>query len=363
MLGFNIDSKPENPMGTDGFEFVEYAAPDPVLLRDLFEKLGFPAIGKHKSRDISLHRQGDINFVINAEKTGFAADFVKKHGPCACSMGFRVKDAKAALDRAKSLDTVSIDDEDRILSKPAIEGIGGSRLYLVDGYGGVNAWESDYELFPDAEERMDRWGAGLSYIDHLTHNVYWGNMDKWRDFYGRLFNFGQIRYFDIKGKLTGLVSRALASPCGKIRIPLNESEDEKSQINEYLEAYRGEGIQHIALGTHQIYDSVDKLRANGIAFQETPDPYYEKLDTRLPGHGESVPDMQKRHILMDGGDAQGGGLLLQIFTKNVIGPIFYEIIQRKGNEGFGEGNFRALFESIEEDQIRRGYLKPDTAAE
>lgn len=355
-----FSNQPKNPMGTDGFEFVEYAAPDAQLLRDLFDKLGFPVVGTHKSRDITLHSQGDIKFLINAETDGFAADFAKKHGPSACSMGFRIKDADAALQRALSLDAKAVTAQDRVLSKPAIEGIGGSRLYLVDGYGDFAAWEEDYTILPDAEDRMKAKDTGLTYIDHLTHNVYWGNMDKWRDFYVRLFNFGQVRYFDIQGKLTGLVSRALASPCGKIRIPLNESEDEKSQINEYLEEYKGEGIQHIALGTEDIYRSVDRLRSNGVDFQETPDTYYEKVDARLPGHNEPVAEMQKRSILIDGGKEQGGGLLLQIFTKNVIGPIFYEIIQRKGNEGFGEGNFKALFESIEEDQIRRGYLKTGT---
>lgn len=357
------ENQPENPMGTDGFEFVEYAAPDPQMLRDLFEKMGFPAIARHKTRDITLHRQGDINFVINAEPDGFAAAFAKDHGPCACAMGFRVKDAAKAYERAIEKGAAGVQSEDRILNTPAIEGIGGSRLYLVDGYGGTKAWEDEYDVFDDAEERMGTWGAGLTYIDHLTHNVYWGNMDKWRDFYGRLFNFGQIRYFDIKGKLTGLVSRALSSPDGKIRIPLNESEDEKSQINEYLEEYQGEGIQHIALGTDDIYKTVDKLRDNGVDFQDTPDAYYDKVDERLPGHGEPLEELKRRRILIDGGEQQGGGFLLQIFTKNVIGPIFFEIIQRKGNEGFGEGNFKALFESIEEDQIRRGYLKAGEPAE
>ena len=351
---------PDNPMGTDGFEFVEYAAPSPAALRDLFQKMGFPAVARHKSRDVTLHAQGDIKFVINAEPEGFAADFAKAHGPCACAMGFRVRDADAAFAQARERGATAQDGPDRILSRPAIEGIGGSRLYLVDGYGGFDAWTEDYDLFDDHAERMEAWGAGLTLIDHLTHNVYWGKMDTWRDFYGRLFNFGQIRYFDIKGKLTGLVSRALASPDGKIRIPLNESEDDKSQINEYLEEYKGEGIQHIALFTNDIYATVDKLRANGIDFQDTPDSYYDKVDERLPGHGEPLEELKKRRILIDGGAQQGGGFLLQIFTRNVIGPIFFEIIQRKGNEGFGEGNFQALFESIEEDQIRRGYLKTGT---
>ncbi|RMD90320.1 MAG: 4-hydroxyphenylpyruvate dioxygenase [Alphaproteobacteria bacterium] len=349
-----------NPAGTDGFAFVEYAAPDPQLLRDLFLKLGFPAVARHRNRDITLHRQGDINFVINAEREGFAAEFARAHGPCACAMGFRVADAEAAYAHALGHGARGVEGDDRVLDRPAIEGIGGSRLYLVDGEG-MAAWDDIYEPLPDAERDMKRWGAGLTTIDHLTHNVYWGQMDRWRDFYEGIFNFREIRYFDIRGRVTGLVSRALASPDGKIRIPLNESEDEKSQINEYLEEYRGEGIQHIALATENIYETVDKLRANGIAFQDTPDTYYEAIDGRLPGHGEPVEELRRRRILIDGGEAQGGGLLLQIFTKNVIGPIFYEIIQRKGNEGFGEGNFKALFESIEADQIRRGYLSPADA--
>ncbi|GAB4120248.1 MAG: 4-hydroxyphenylpyruvate dioxygenase [Rhodothalassiaceae bacterium] len=360
-MSADVETPPKNPMGTDGFAFVEYAAPDPALLRDLFRKLGFPAIGRHKERDITLHAQGEIFFIINAEKTGFAAEFASRHGPCACAMGFRVKNAAAASALAVERGAKAVMDEDRVVSQPVIEGIGGSRLYLVEGGNGMAAFERDYDIFPDADELMARWGAGLELIDHLTHNVYWGNMDKWRDFYGRIFNFGQIRYFDIKGKLTGLVSRALASPDGKIRIPLNESEDEKSQINEYLDEYKGEGIQHIALATRDIYRTVDKLRANGIDFQDTPDSYYDMIDARLPGHGEPVEELRRRRILIDGGEKQGGGFLLQIFTKNVIGPIFYEIIQRKGNEGFGEGNFQALFESIEEDQIRRGYLKTEAA--
>jgi len=352
----------ENPMGTDGFSFVEYAAPDPGYLRELFEKLGFPAVARHRERNITLHRQGDITFVINAESAGFSADFAREHGPCACAMGFRVADARAAKETAEAAGATLIEGRDRVIDRPAIAGIGGSRLYLVDGDENGRAWEREYAWLDDAEERMNRWGGGLTAIDHLTHNVYWGNMDKWRDFYERLFNFRQINYFDIQGKLTGLVSRALASPDGKIKIPLNESEDEKSQINEYLEEYNGEGIQHIALATGDIYATVDKLRANGIEFQDTPDTYYEKVDERLPGHGEPVEALQKRRILIDGGENHGG-FLLQIFTKNVIGPIFYEIIQRKGNQGFGEGNFQALFESIEEDQIRRGYLKAEESAE
>jgi 4-hydroxyphenylpyruvate dioxygenase len=198
--------------------------------------------------------------------------------------------------------------------------------------------------------------AGLLHIDHLTHNVHRGNMDKWTSFYETMFNFREIRYFDIEGKKTGLFSRALASPCGKIRIPINESQDDKSQIEEYLREYRGEGIQHIALATDDIYRTVDVLRERGITFQDTPETYYEGVDARVSGHQEDLAELRGRRILIDGNGVNDEGVLLQIFTANVIGPIFFEIIQRKGNQGFGEGNFQALFESIELEQIRRGVI-------
>ncbi len=349
----------ENPMGTDGFEFVEYAAPDPELLRDLFTKMGFPAVARHKRKNVTLHRQADCNFIINSEPGSFAEDFAAIHGPCACAMAFRVKDAKAAHDRAMSLGATDIQNDvaEGELAIPAIEGIGGSLLYLVDRYGDQGSiYDVDFEFFPDWREREASHSSHLTYIDHLTHNVNRGRMSHWAEFYEKLFNFREIRYFDIEGKVTGLFSKAMTSPCGKIRIPLNESQDDKSQIEEFLREYKGEGIQHIALGSDEIYAAVDIIRERGIPFQDTPDTYYELLDTRIEGHSESVPELQKRGILMDGAPTEGQGLLLQIFTQNVIGPIFFEIIQRKGNEGFGEGNFKALFESIELDQMRRGVI-------
>ena len=349
----------ENPMGTDGFEFVEYAAPDPELLRALFAKMGFPAVARHRRKNVTLHRQADINFIINAEPGSFAEKFAEAHGPCACAMAFRVKDAKAAHDRAMSLGATDIHNDvaEGELDIPAIEGIGGSLLYLVDRYGDKGTiYDIDFEFFPDAAELEASHASHLTYLDHLTHNVNRGRMAHWADFYERLFNFREIRYFDIEGKLTGLFSKAMTSPCGKIRIPLNESQDDKSQIEEFLREYKGEGIQHIALGTDDIYAAVDILSARGIPFQNTPDTYYELLPERIKGHSESIPELEKRGILMDGAPTEGQGLLLQIFTQNVIGPIFFEIIQRKGNEGFGEGNFKALFESIELDQIRRGVV-------
>ncbi|HMN45145.1 MAG TPA: 4-hydroxyphenylpyruvate dioxygenase [Povalibacter sp.] len=345
----------DNPMGTDGFEFVEYTAPDPELLRTLFERLGFPATARHRSKDVTLHRQGDINFIINAQAGSFGQRFAQAHGPSACAMAFRVKDASFAFRRCVELGAKPV--ETRVgpmeLQIPAIEGIGGSLIYLVDRYGERTIYDVDFVPVAAAAATPS---AGLSYIDHLTHNVARGNMNKWAGFYERLFNFREIRYFDIEGKKTGLFSRAMTSPCGKIRIPINESQDDKSQIEEYLREYQGEGIQHIALGTSDIFRTVDVLRGQGVQFQDTPDTYYEGVEARVPGHGEKLEELSRRRILIDGNPARQEGILLQIFTQNVIGPIFFEIIQRKGNEGFGEGNFKALFESIELDQMRRGVI-------
>ena len=343
----------DNPMGTDGFEFVEYTAPDPAQLRALFERLGFPVVARHRRKNVTLHRQGDVNFIINAEPGGFGQQFAAQHGPSACAMAFRVKDATAAYARALELGAEPGPDTagPMELNIPSIRGIGGSLIYLVDRYGGSTIYDVD---FVGVEPPPGVRAAGLTLIDHLTHNVQRGNMDVWSGFYERLFNFREIRYFDIEGKKTGLFSRALTSPCGKIRIPINESQDDKSQIEEYLREYKGEGIQHIALATDDIYATVDALRANGVDFQDTPDTYYEGVNARVAGHRESIEELQKRRILIDGSEKDG--ILLQIFTQNVIGPIFFEIIQRKGNEGFGEGNFKALFESIELDQERRGVI-------
>ncbi len=343
----------ENPMGTDGFEFVEYTAPDPELLRTLFERMGFPVAARHRSKNVTLHRQGDVNFVINAEPGSFGQRFAERHGPSACAMAFRVKDAAFAFRRAVELGAKPVENPvgPMELSIPAIEGIGGSIVYLVDRYGERTIYDVDFVPVPQPRPSP---AAGLTLIDHLTHNVQRGNMNKWSGFYEKLFNFREIRYFDIEGKKTGLFSRAMTSPCGKIRIPINESQDDKSQIEEYLREYHGEGIQHIALATDDIYATVDQLRRNGIEFQDSPDTYYEGVNARVQGHRESLAELQRRRILIDGSSKDG--ILLQIFTKNVIGPIFFEVIQRKGNEGFGEGNFRALFESIELDQERRGVI-------
>jgi 4-hydroxyphenylpyruvate dioxygenase len=346
----------ENPMGTDGFEFVEYTAPDAAALGRLFERMGFAAVARHRSKNVTLYRQGDVNFVVNAEPESFAQAFARLHGPSVCAIAFRVRDAAKAyaLALAQGARAVAGRVGPMELNIPAIEGIGGSLIYFVDRYGDHTIYDVDFVPVPGAEVRPA--GVGLIGIDHLTHNVHQGRMEGWASFYERLFNFREMRYFDIEGKLTGLRSKAMTSPCGKIRIPINESADKRSQIAEYLEAYRGEGIQHIALATPDIHGTVERLRGHGVIFMDVPDTYYEQVDARLPGHGEDIERLRRNGILIDGAPVRGAGLLLQIFTATMIGPIFFEIIERKGDDGFGEGNFRALFESIELDQIRRGVL-------
>ena len=351
-------ARDHNPMGTDGFAFIEYTAPDTKALGALFETMGFAAVARHRSKNVTLYRQGDVNFIVNAEPDSFAQAFARVHGPSACAMAFRVKDAAAAYERALSLGAKPFRSVvgPMELNIPAIKGIGGSLIYLVDRYGPAGSiYDIDFRPLPGADARPK--GVGLNAVDHLTHNVHRGRMAEWARFYETIFNFREIRYFDIEGKLTGLKSKAMTSPCGKIRIPINESSDSKSQIEEFLDAYNGEGIQHIAITTDDIYATVEKLKARKVKFLDTPDTYYELVDKRLPGHGENLAKLRKNRILIDGAPTKSGGLLLQIFTETVIGPIFFEIIQRKGDEGFGEGNFKALFESMELDQIRRGVLR------
>lgn len=361
----------ENPMGTDGFEFIEYAAPDPIALGRVFETMGFAAVARHRHKDVTLYRQGGVNFIINGEPDSFGQRFARLHGPSICAIAFRVQDAARAYKRALELGAWGFDSKSgpMELNIPAIKGIGDSLIYFVDRWrgknyasagdiGDINIYDVDFE--PIADAQPDPLGCGLMFIDHLTHNVHRGRMKEWAEFYERLFNFREVRYFDIEGQLTGLKSKAMTSPCGKIRIPINESSDDKSQIIEYLDAYHGEGIQHVALATDDIYATVRAMKQNGVPFQDTIDTYYDLIDQRLPNHGEHFEELKALRILIDGATHQGAPneLLLQIFTQTVIGPIFFEIIQRKGDEGFGEGNFRALFESIELDQIRRGVLKP-----
>ncbi|NPU12024.1 4-hydroxyphenylpyruvate dioxygenase [Bradyrhizobium sp. 83002] len=356
----------DNPMGTDGFEFVEYAHPDAGELHALFKLMGFAPVARHKTKAITLYRQGDINYLVNEEPGSHGHDFVAAHGPCAPSMAFRVVDAKKAYARAIALgaEPADLPAAQKTLDVPALKGIGGSLLYLVDRYGAKgSAYDLEFEWTGARDPRPA--GSGLYYIDHLTHNVHRGRMNVWAGFYEKLFNFRQIRFFDIEGRASGLFSRALTSPDGKIRIPINEDAGDSGQIEEYLQTYRGEGIQHIACGARDIYATVEGLRASGLPFMPSPpETYFERIDARLPKHGEDVARLKRNGILIDGEGVVAGGhtkVLLQIFSANAIGPIFFEFIQRKGDDGFGEGNFKALFESIEEDQIRRGVLKVEAA--
>lgn len=357
-----------NPMGTDGFEFIEYAAPDPAAMGALFERMGFQAIARHRHKNVTLYRQGEINFIINAEPDSFAQRFARLHGPSVCAIAFRVADAKAAYERALSLGAWGYAQSagPGELNIPAIKGIGDSIIYLIDRWRGKNGaqtgdignigfFDVDFEpLAQNSGASLNPIGHGLTYIDHLTHNVHRGRMDEWAGFYERLFNFREVRYFDIEGQATGVKSKAMTSPCGKIRIPINEEGNEKAgQIQEYLDRYQGEGIQHIAMGSTHLCDTVDALELAGVKLLNTSDTYYELLDKRIPDHGENVDTLKSRNILVDG---KPGELLLQIFSENQLGPIFFEFIQRKGNDGFGEGNFKALFETMELDQIRRGTL-------
>jgi len=353
----------DNPMGLMGFEFVEFASPTPGLLEPLFEKMGFTLVAKHRSKDVVLYRQGDINFIVNREPKSLAYYFAAEHGPSACGLAFRVKDAHKAYARALELGAqpIEIPTGPMELRLPAIKGIGGAPLYLIDRFeDGKSIYDIDFEWLPGVERHPK--GHGLAVVDHLTHNVYRGRMAHWADFYERLFNFREIKYFDIKGEYTGLTSKAMSAPDGMIRIPLNEEAGKTSgQIEEFLMKFSGEGIQHVALLTDNLMDTIDRLQMAGVPLMTAPnDVYYEMLEERLPGHGQPVGELQARGILLDG-TTEGGQrrLLLQIFSEPVLGPVFFEFIDRKGDDGFGNGNFKALFESLERDQIRRGVLKVD----
>lgn len=356
----------ENPLGLDGFEFIEFSAPEKGLLEPVFERMGFTRIARHRSKDVDLWRQGEINLIANYEPKSPAAYFAAEHGPSACGMAFRVKNARVAYDEAiaRGAEPVETRTGPMELRLPAIRGIGGAMIYLVDRYGdALSIYDIDFDYLPGVDRNPA--GAGFKIIDHLTHNVYGGRMAHWGSFYERVFNFREIRYFDIKGEYTGLTSRAMTAPDGKIRIPLNEEgKAGGGQIEEYLRAYNGEGIQHIAFSCDDLPACWDRLKALGTPFAPPPPKaYYDMLEERLPGHGEPVDELQARGILLDGSTEDGDPrLLLQIFSQTMIGPVFFEFIQRKKDEGFGEGNFTALFKSIERDQIERGALTVEGGA-
>jgi len=336
-----------NPLGLNGFEFVEFTSPDPDAMARQFAQLGFVPTHRHLTKNITRYKQGRINLMLNRDADGRVAAFRNEHGASASAMAFRVADPQVALEWALAHGGKRTAENDTV-----IEGIGGSYLYFMaddaDPY-------ADWAEIPGWREAEAENNVGLDILDHLTHNVRRGQMRVWSEFYKTLFGFEEQKYFDIKGKATGLFSQAMIAPDRAIRIPLNESQDDKSQIEEFIRDYNGEGIQHIALTTDDIFDTVERLRARGVKLQDTIETYYELVDKRVPGHGEDLERLRANRILIDG-DVESEGILLQIFTETMFGPIFFEIIQRKGNEGFGNGNFQALYESIELDQIRRGVV-------
>ncbi|WP_258043075.1 4-hydroxyphenylpyruvate dioxygenase [Sphingomonas sp. NBWT7] len=341
----------DNPLGLNGFEFVEFTSPDPEAMARQFEQLGFVATHRHPTKNITRYKQGRINLMLNRDEAGRVKQFRNEHGASASAMAFRVADPAKAVEWAVANGAELTDEDDTV-----IKGIGGSYLYFIKDDADLYANWAKYPGWQEAEAKNN---VGLDLLDHLTHNVRRGQMQVWSQFYRTLFNFEEQKYFDIKGKATGLFSQAMIAPDKAIRIPLNESQDDNSQIEEFIREYQGEGIQHLALTTDDIYDTVERLRARGVKLQDTIETYYELVDKRVPGHGEDLERLRKNRILLDGSIENGEGILLQIFTENMFGPIFFEIIQRKGNEGFGNGNFQALFESIELDQIRRGVIKVD----
>ncbi len=355
----------ENPAGLDGFEFIEFCAPEKGVLEPVFETIGFTKVARHRSKDVELWRQGGINIITNYEPRSAAWFFAREHGPSACGMAFRVRDARKAYDHllAQGAEPVLVETGPMELRLPAIRGIGGAILYLVDRYGDdLSIYDIDFDYLPGVDRNPA--GAGFQVIDHLTHNVYTGRMAYWAEYYEQLFNFREIRFFDIKGEYTGLTSKALTAPDGKIRIPLNEEgEGGKGQIEEFLRQYNGEGIQHIAFACDDLLACWDRLKERGVPFMTPPpDTYYEMLEERLPGHGQPTDELKPRGILLDGTTESEPRLLLQIFSEPLVGPVFFEFIQRKGDDGFGEGYFKALFESIERDQIRRGALQVEETA-
>ncbi len=343
-----------NDLGLDGIEFAEFTSPNSQQLEDLFLAFGFSKVLQHESKNVDYYNQGDIHFLVNNQAGSFAESFNQKHGPSLSSMGWRVKNANEAFEKAVARGAKPATRCDYTKGGkdiPAIMGIGDSLIYFIDNYQDANRYkELGFKPHPSAIKVETK---GFEFIDHLTNNVHNGTMQQWSNFYKNIFGFEEVRYFDIRGVKTGLQSYALRSPCGKFCIPINEASDAKSQINEYLEEYNGPGVQHIAFSTNDIVSSLSKLKNTQIETLDIDEEYYQEVFDRVPGVTEDHKTLEEYNILVDGDEE---GYLLQIFTKNVIGPIFIEIIQRKNHLSFGEGNFGALFRSIEKDQQKRGYL-------
>lgn len=341
-----------NPIGLQGIEFTEFASQDTAFMEEVFTAFGFSKLKKYRDKEIYYFNQNDIHFLLNNEKSGFSADFTKSHGPAISSMGWRVDNATKALEEAVKRGAKAADPAATDLPYPAIYGIGDSLIYFIDQFGSRGSiYEQD---FLPLESPVQVANLGFIEIDHLTNNVYKGTMETWANFYKDVFGFEEVRYFDIKGQKTALLSYALRSPDGSFCIPINEGKDDNNnQIDEYLDQYNGPGVQHIAFRSNDLLSSLDNLDREVIDTLDIHDNYYEEVFNRVPNVTEDHAKIKQHQVLVDGDNS---GYLLQIFTKNLFGPIFIELIQRKDNLGFGEGNFQALFESIERDQERRGVI-------
>lgn len=341
----------ENPIGLRGIEFTEFASPDTDFMHKVFLAFGFSKLKKHKEKEIYYYNQNDIHFLLNAEKQGFSHNFAKTHGPAICSMGWRVEDADAAFAEAVRRGARPAEESAREFPWPAIYGIGDSLIYFIETFGEKGSiYDTDFVDLAEPE-RVEQ--KGFLAVDHLTNNVYKGTMEEWANFYKNIFGFTEVRYFDIRGQKTGLISYALRSPDGSFCIPINEGKETKSQIDEYLHEYNGPGVQHLAFTTNDILASLDAMDKEVIETLDIDPEYYDTVFERVPNVKEDHQRIKEHQVLVDGDEE---GYLLQIFTKNLFGPIFIEIIQRVDNLGFGEGNFTALFQSIERDQERRGVL-------
>lgn len=344
----------KNPVGILGFEFIEFSSPNSDALHKLFQQLGFSRTKSHSGKARDYYNQGDIHFIVTKEPGSFAESFVKLHGPSACATGWRVEDALRAFEVAvaRGAKPAPHADFERNGQKiPAILGVGNSIIYFIDDHKNPKRYEQmGFSALAKPDTVPSR---GFALMDHLTNNVYQGELKPLSEFYKNVFGFEEIRYFDIRGQKTGLLSFALRSPCGSFCIPINEGTEHKSQINEYLREYKGPGIQHIALLTSNIVKTMESLEGADFETLDIDDDYYDEVFQRVPGVVEDHKKIQDYKLLVDGDES---GYLLQIFSQNVIGPIFFEFIQRRGHLGFGEGNFGALFRAIERDQERRGVL-------
>lgn len=347
-------------LGIRGIDHIEFAVSNLEAASQLYTRLGFEKIA---SREISqrqlktfLFGQGKIRVMVtqSALKTDPVAQYVQLHGDGVMAIGFSCDNAVTALELTVSrgadlhASPKRIEREFGTVEKASIKAMGDVALTFIHRTG---------ELFDEGFDNpvsYDPTGFGLQKIDHITINVEKGKMKSWAQFFEKVLGLKNTRFFDIHTEKTGLYSFVMESPDGCVKMPINEPTEDASQIQEFLNINHGPGVQHIALSTVSLIDSLNALRRSGVLFLEVPDTYYDAVPKRVPDLREDLSQLQSLGILADG---DSKGYLLQIFSQNLVGPFFYEFIQREGNDGFGEGNFRALFEAIERDQIRRGILR------